>query len=465
MNQIYLGQRAYGFAAASEIYFGKPLKDITVAEAAMLAGLPKAPSAQQPDRQPRARHAAASVTSSTACSRTASSPPSSATRRMNQVLQVPRAVATSPVHAEYVAEMARQIDLRAVRRRGLHARPERLPDARLRRPDRRPTTPCARASWTSSGARSIAARRTTSTCPPTRRSSTRASPRRWQDHPDNDDLKAAVVARGVAEEGRRRCCRAARRVTHHRRRPEAGRHRRSSAKANPKTQIRPGAVVRADPRTPRATGRSRSCPRSKARSSRWTRAPARSARWSAASTTRKSKFNHVTQAWRQPGSSFKPFIYSAALEKGFTPATVINDAPLFFDAGTTGSQPWEPKNYDGTFDGPMTMRQRPGEVEEHGLDPHPARRSARPTRSSGSRASASIAEKHPRLPDDGARRRLGHADADGRRPTASSPTAAIASTRRSSAAITDAKGKRAQRGAHAGARRIDARASTRATPS
>src|SRR5205814_6490107 len=70
----------------------------------------------------------------------------------------------------------------------------------------------------------------------------------------------------------------------------------------------------------------------------------------------KSKFNHVTQAWRQPGSSFKPFIYSAALEKGFTPATVINDAPLFFDAGTTGSQPWEPKNYDGTFEGPMPLR-------------------------------------------------------------------------------------------------------------
>src|ERR1017187_10505181 len=71
----------------------------------------------------------------------------------------------------------------------------------------------------------------------------------------------------------------------------------------------------------------------------------------------KSNLNHVTQAWRQPGSSFKPFIYSAALEKGFTPATVIKDAPLFFDAGSTGSQPWEPKNYDGTFEGPMTMRQ------------------------------------------------------------------------------------------------------------
>jgi penicillin-binding protein 1A len=70
----------------------------------------------------------------------------------------------------------------------------------------------------------------------------------------------------------------------------------------------------------------------------------------------KNKFNHVTQAWRQPGSSFKPFIYSAALEKGFTASTVVNDAPLFFDAGVTGGQPWEPKNYDGTFEGPMTLR-------------------------------------------------------------------------------------------------------------
>jgi penicillin-binding protein 1A len=71
---------------------------------------------------------------------------------------------------------------------------------------------------------------------------------------------------------------------------------------------------------------------------------------------RKSAFNRVTQGWRQPGSSFKPFIYSAALEHGVTPATVINDAPLFFDAATTGSQPWEPKNYDGKFEGPMSLR-------------------------------------------------------------------------------------------------------------
>jgi penicillin-binding protein 1A len=70
----------------------------------------------------------------------------------------------------------------------------------------------------------------------------------------------------------------------------------------------------------------------------------------------RNKFNRVNQAWRQPGSSFKPFIYSAALERGITPGTVVNDAPLFFPAGVTGSQPWEPKNYDGKFDGPMPLQ-------------------------------------------------------------------------------------------------------------
>jgi penicillin-binding protein 1A len=70
----------------------------------------------------------------------------------------------------------------------------------------------------------------------------------------------------------------------------------------------------------------------------------------------RNKFNHVTQAWRQPGSSFKPFIYSASLEKGLSPSTVINDSPISFDAGQTGGQAWEPKNYDGKYEGPMTMR-------------------------------------------------------------------------------------------------------------
>jgi penicillin-binding protein 1A len=70
----------------------------------------------------------------------------------------------------------------------------------------------------------------------------------------------------------------------------------------------------------------------------------------------RNKFNHVTQAQRQPGSAFKPFIYSAALEKGFTPATIVNDAPFFVPADKAGGEDWEPKNYDGKFEGPMRIR-------------------------------------------------------------------------------------------------------------
>jgi penicillin-binding protein 1A len=70
----------------------------------------------------------------------------------------------------------------------------------------------------------------------------------------------------------------------------------------------------------------------------------------------RNKFNHITQAWRQPGSSFKPFIYSAALEKAYSPASILSDDPLTFTAEETGSQVWEPRNYDGKYDGQMTLR-------------------------------------------------------------------------------------------------------------
>lgn len=69
-----------------------------------------------------------------------------------------------------------------------------------------------------------------------------------------------------------------------------------------------------------------------------------------------SKFNHVTQAWRQPGSSFKPFIYSAALEKGYTPATVVADEPFTISAAETGNKAWSPQNYENNFEGPVRLR-------------------------------------------------------------------------------------------------------------
>jgi penicillin-binding protein 1A len=69
-----------------------------------------------------------------------------------------------------------------------------------------------------------------------------------------------------------------------------------------------------------------------------------------------SKFNRVTQAERQPGSNFKPFIYSAALDNGFTPASIINDAPVVFEDSALESE-WRPENYSGKFYGPTRLRE------------------------------------------------------------------------------------------------------------
>jgi penicillin-binding protein 1A len=350
MNHIALGQRAYGFSSASEIYFGKPLKDITIAEAAMLAGLPKAPSANNPIVNPeRATIRQRYIIDRMLENGFITVEQHDAARKQVLRYRTPSEVA---VHAEYVAEQARQmifnqygpeaytrglnvwltldsaeqtLAYRALRkgildyeRRQVYRGPEDYVDlpADLKEVDARIADAL-------------------------------------QDFPDNDELKAAVVTEAsakkvvaVLQSGQ------AITITGEGLKPAAS---ALAAKPNPKTQIRPGAIVRLikDRKTewsitqlPEVEGAFVALdPRTGA-----VRAMVGGFDYS------KSKFNHVTQAWRQPGSSFKPFIYSASLEKGFTPATVINDAPLFFDAGATGSQPWEPKNYDGTFDGPMSMR-------------------------------------------------------------------------------------------------------------
>ena len=128
----------------------------------------------------------------------------------------------------------------------------------------------------------------------------------------------------------------------------------------------------------------------------------------------RNKFNHVTQALRQPGSAFKPFIYSAALEKGFTPATIINDAPFFVPADKAGGEAWEPKNYDGKFEGPMRLRVALAKSKNLVTDPRAA--GDRPAVCAGlHRALRLRSEAASGLPDDGARRRRGDADADGHR--------------------------------------------------
>ena len=350
MNQIYLGQRAYGFAAASEIYFGKPLKDITVAEAAMLAGLPKAPSAYNPIVNPkRATERQRYIIGRMLENGFITEAQHDAARE--QVLKY-RAPSDVPVHAEFVAEAARQlifnqygaeaytrglnvyltlnsaeqmVAYRALRkgimdfeRRQVYRGPEAYLDL--------PANPKDVDARIAEG---------------------------LQDYPDNDELKSAVVLEAgpkkvvaILQNGESVT------VTGEGLRPATS---GLADKANPKTQIRRGAVIRLLRNAKNEWGISQVPEVEGAFVALDPRTGAVHAMVGGFDYS-KSKFNHVTQAWRQPGSSFKPFIYSAALEKGFTPATVINDAPLFFDAGATGSQPWEPKNYDGTFDGPMSMR-------------------------------------------------------------------------------------------------------------
>ena len=350
MNQIFLGQRAYGFASAAEIYFGKPLKDISIAEAAMLAGLPQAPSAYNPINNPkRATDGQLRILDRMVDNGFITPEQREAARAETLRYRPPAEVA---VHAEYVAETARQliftqygddaysrglnvyltlksddqmIAYRALRRGIMDYERRQV----YRGPEDYVDLPANPAEIDSRIAEAL------------------------QDHPDNDELKAAVVTEAnpkkvvaVLQSGE------AITVTGDGLKPVTS---GLAPKGNPKTQIRPGAVVRlirgakgdwSVTQLPEVEGAFIAIdPRTGA-----IRAMVGGFDYS------KSKFNHVTQAWRQPGSSFKPFIYSAALEKGFTPATVINDAPLFFDATSTGSQPWEPKNYDGKFEGPMSLR-------------------------------------------------------------------------------------------------------------
>jgi penicillin-binding protein 1A len=351
MNQIYLGQRAFGFQSAAQIYFGKDLRDISVAEAAMLAGLPKAPSAYNPVVNPtRAKtrqqyilqrmHSLGYITDA-----------QFETAR-NEELKIKSDSTAFGVHAEYVAEMARQLVYEQFKEdtytRGLNvfttitkadqdaaylAVRRGVMDYERRHPYRGPESYID--------------------IPKNKTEADEAIEAELAEKPDSDDIVAAVVLQAspssvtaVLASGEEI------RIT------GPGLSFASnwlSSKAAPNRRIRRGALIRV----------------TQEGGADWkiTQMPEVESAFVAASTEdgairalvggfdyNRNKFNHVTQAWRQPGSSFKPFIYSASLERGLSPSTLINDAPISFDAGQTGGQAWEPKNYDAKYEGPMTMR-------------------------------------------------------------------------------------------------------------
>jgi len=351
INQIYLGQRAYGFGAAAQIYFGKAIRDLTIAEAAMLAGLPKAPSAYNPVVNPkRARLRQQYVL-----------------RRMHelgfidakqhetalkQALVVKRDASEFAVHAEYVAEMARQIAA------------EQFPDEVYSRGLRVYTTirkSDQEAAWS-------ALRR--NVLDYDRRHGYRGAEayvdmkqvdsdqdelldELLQDFSDTEDMHPAIVLAADSKQ-----LRAYRRggdiVT------ISGDGLRFAArmldeKAPANKRLRRGAVIRVQ-KDDKGGWRIVQMPEVEAALHAIDPRTGAVRALVGGFDFARSKFNHVTQAWRQPGSSFKPFIYSASLEKGFTPASILNDEPIVFPASVTGSQAWEPKNYDGKYEGPMRMR-------------------------------------------------------------------------------------------------------------
>ena len=351
MNQIFLGQRAYGFAMASEIYFGKPLKDITIAEAALLAGLPKAPSAFNPVVNPnRARTRQLYIIERMLENDFITKVQADAASKEDVKLKFESD--STKIHAEYVAETVRQLVFAQygseTYTRGLNVY------TTLRSSDQNAAYRALRKGIMDFEKRqAYRGPEVFIDLPSDPSDAEEAIDNALVEHPDNDDLKSAVV---TAVNNKK--------ITAIRQNAETieisgdGLKAASSGmsdKAPANIKIRRGALIRVI-QTPKNTWEIAQLPEVEGAFVSLDPKTGGIKALVGGFDYDKNKFNHVTQAWRQPGSSFKPFIYSAGLEKGLSPATVINDAPLFFDAGVTGGQPWEPKNYDGKFDGPMTMR-------------------------------------------------------------------------------------------------------------
>nr|WP_185633824.1 penicillin-binding protein 1A [Burkholderia sp. Bp9012] len=351
MNQIYLGQRAYGFASAARVYFGKDLKDITLAEAAMLAGLPKAPSAYNPVVNPKR----AKVRQEYILQRMLEL--NFITREqydeaVAQPLVVKGAGREFSVHAEYVAEMVRQM-MYAQYREETYTRGFNVVTTIDSADQQVAYTALRKGIMDYERRHGYRGPEGFIELPAGADDREQAIDDALLEHPDNGELVAAVVTAATTRQitvafidG------SSATIEGDNLRFASG---ALSASAQPNRRIRPGAIVRvsrndagkwAITQLPQVEGAFISI------------VPQDGAIRSLVGgfDYNKNKFNHVTQAWRQPGSSFKPFIYSASLDKGLGPATVINDGPLYFSAAETGGQPWEPKNYGGGFEGPMSMR-------------------------------------------------------------------------------------------------------------
>ncbi len=360
MNQIYLGHRAYGFAAASRTYLGKPLAEITTAEAAMLAGIPKAPSRFNPIANfERAKTRQGYVLGRMRTLGYITEPEYQ--EAMAQGIEVKSAVGTPAggyaIHGEYAAELARQL-LYGVYQDNVYSRGFNIyttisstdQEAAYRAVRNGILDYTRRAPYTGpqgqvdlpAGIENDHARLD-------------AILDEMQDkYPDTGDLLTGVVLE--ASPDRIRVARTAQEiidVTDKRALKIVARGLVKNAKAD--VRIQRGSVVYLFQNNDYWEVINMPAVQAAFVSVR----PQDGAIQAMVGGFHFSdgKFNRVTQAWRQPGSAFKPFIYASSLERGLTPATQISDEPFVLTAAQTGSKPWAPKNYGRTYEPMLTMRQ------------------------------------------------------------------------------------------------------------
>ena len=348
INQIYLGQRAYGFAAAAQTYFGKSLDKLTVAEVAMMAGLPKAPSRNNPVANPvqasKRQHYVLGRMHSLKYITDAEHQAA-----LKEKLQVRHDISISEAPGDYVAEMARLLMV------------ERYQDATytsgfkiyttLRKVDQEAASEAVRQSvldydrrhgWRGPEAQLV--------LPP--KPTEEALDELLQDYDDASRLIPALVLTADSKQVKV----FAKNEGFLDLTGEALALVQKNLQDKAKSKMRPGAVIRVG-KDVKGHWQIVQLPQVEAALVAMNPVDGAIRALIGGFNFGRNKFNHVIQAWRQPGSSFKPFIYSAALEKGLTPATIINDAPLVLRPDQTGGKLWEPKNFDGTYAGPIRMRQ------------------------------------------------------------------------------------------------------------
>ena len=350
MNQIYLGQRAFGFSSAAQIYFGKSIKDITIAEAAMLAGLAKAPSAFNPVANPsRARTRQQYILQRMRFLNYITQEQYEQARK--EELKIKTDSSQFAIRAEYVAEMARMLIYDMYKdetyTHGLNVYTTIMKDEQVAAYQAlRQGVMAYEQRYGYRGPEGYIL------IPPSKEEAAEAIESELADRHESDDMVPAIVleatpkqVRAVLASGREILITG---TGLNLAKPALFKNTASSRR------IRRGAIIRVVENE-----------------KQWaiTQMPQVEAAFVAINTDdgairalvggfdfNRNKFNHVTQAWRQPGSSLKPFIYSSSLEKGISPATIVSDSPVSFSAEQTGGQPWEPKNYDNKYSGLMTMR-------------------------------------------------------------------------------------------------------------